>query len=446
MVTALAHLLPPEITIGQPIAIDRRAVVYLGVLTIGGSLFLAWGPLLLLRRQNLMAGLRGRIPIVGGLSYSRMRSAMLVAQVTLVSGLLYVAVATVHALAVAKATDVGVDVDHVVGVALPGDARHFGTTDLELIRQDVGRLPFVSAVAGGEVPILGGKAVVSVLAHAPRSLDEMRDRNAVERRVSRGFFRVMGNRVLAGSDEEMGTRSDVAVLSSRLSQMLGLGDSAVGRSIYVNGGRVSIVGVVSDVWGDGPSALSPTPYIYRPEGDYVSSVVVRTTPPAATRTATITRVVQEAIGVRGPLRTTLAVEQYVHTTAQVRSQATLFGLLSLSSFFLGTFGVFCLTSENVRRGARDAAVRAALGACSRDLVGGVVLATVRRVALGVIAGLAFGVASAQLAASVVTGLHAFDVIAAGVVALLMMLTAAIAAVIPAKRVRDADLLILLREE
>jgi ABC-type antimicrobial peptide transport system permease subunit len=124
----------------------------------------------------------------------------------------------------------------------------------------------------------------------------------------------------------------------------------------------------------------------------------------------------------------------------------LLALLSLCSFSLGTFGVFCLTSENMRRGARDAAVRVALGATSQILIRDVVTATVRRVAIGSVVGLALGTAVARLAAALAAGLRTFDVTAAATVAALMVGAASVASFIPARSAGRADVLALLREE
>ncbi len=446
-VRIFARLLPPEVTRGQPIVVDHRAVLYLGALTVAGSACLAAGPLLLLRRHDLMAGLRGRLPVVGGLSYSGLRSAMLVAQVALVGGLLYLAAVTVHALADAKALDIGIDTEQVVGVALPTDVRRFGPSDFELMRRGLGQMPFVVDVARGDVPVGVGKAVVSVLAHAPRNLDEMRDCNGVELEVSRGYFRTVGCRILSGSDEELATQRNVVLLSLRLSQMLGIDrSSAVGTSVYVNGVRASVIGIVSNIWGDGPGAAGPTPYIYRPDRENLSSVVVRTPHSAGSKIRAIVDVIRRTTGVKGPLQVTLARERYSETTAQVRSQATLLTLLSLSSFCLGTFGVFCLTSESVRRGARDAAVRATLGASPQVLVVGVVMTTVRRVAVGGAVGLGFGVATAKLAAALVTGVRPIDWMAALSVMGILTAAGAISSFIPARAAGRADVLMLLREE
>lgn len=445
-VRLFAHLLPPEVTLGQPITVDHQVILYLGVLTVAGSLFLASGPLLLLRRQDLTSGLRGRIPIVGGLSYSRLRSVMLAAQVALVSTLLYLAGLTVHGLVETTGLDIGIDTEHVMGVTLPTDARRFGSADFELIRQRLRRLPFVTEVARGNVPLLGGKAVVSVLPHAPRRLDEMQDRNGVEWYVSRGYFRAVGARVLAGSDEQLARPGQVVVLSRRLSSLMGFSGSPVGRTVYVNGMRRAVVGLVSDVWGNGPGAPAPTPYLYSPDGDDVTSVILRTSDPAAARVGIVTQVVGETLGVRGPIGTVLAADRYARTTAPARSRATLLVLLSLSSFLLGAVGVFCMTSENVRRGAREAAVRAALGAPSRVLVGGVVMASVRRVGLGAVVGLGLGISTAKLATVLVPGLRPFDTMAAVAVAALMLGAGVVAALIPARSAGRANLLELLREE
>jgi ABC-type antimicrobial peptide transport system permease subunit len=121
-------------------------------------------------------------------------------------------------------------------------------------------------------------------------------------------------------------------------------------------------------------------------------------------------------------------------------------LLAASGFGLGAIGVFAMTTEVVRRRARDTAVRLALGRRPSDVVWNVIRQSVLTSLVGGAMGLAVGTAAVRLASAFTPGRSGADPPAAVVVASLLVGSASLASLGPAIRIARADPLRMLREE
>jgi putative ABC transport system permease protein len=129
-----------------------------------------------------------------------------------------------------------------------------------------------------------------------------------------------------------------------------------------------------------------------------------------------------------------------------RARATLLGLLGIISFALGLAGIFALAGETVQRRLRDAAVRIALGASAAGVARQLVAPVAFVAFAGLLVGIAAGAAGAQWAHRLFYGVQASDPLTMLGVAAAVAGSAALAALLPARRAARVNVVALLKDE
>jgi putative ABC transport system permease protein len=109
-------------------------------------------------------------------------------------------------------------------------------------------------------------------------------------------------------------------------------------------------------------------------------------------------------------------------------------------------GLFSLVSLDVANRRREFAIRIAVGATSRHIVGGVFRAAGLRAGLGVAGGLAVATVATRSLQSLLFGVALVDALTYGAVVALVTIVVAAASYLPARRAASADPLALLRRE
>lgn len=445
----LIRLLPPDLTVGQPVAADLRVFVYLAVLTLLGSFALILGPLAVIRHTRLTDLLHGRLPVLGGVGLSRIRWGLLTCQVGLVTLLLYLAGLSVRSVVELDRVGLGFAPDNLVAIELPmSKSMDAEREQFRAVRERLQHLPFVLSVAAGWLPPAYGGTAHLVLPDLPLRLQELTNlttRNALELPAYPGYLSTIGAALIEGSEGEPDSRRDDVLLSESLVRALGLRAPVTGRTVYVDGPIPHrVAGVVADIRGHGPDQ-PPGLYVYLPR--YATrSVVMRTVIPAKQMTATLTDAVRAATGDSARVQVEFASDSYERVTAEPRSRSVLMALLATSCMFLGIIGIFGTVGEAVRRKTRDAAIRIALGGRPRYIVWALVGQTMNAVIVGAIIGLAAGVAAGHFASSLLFGIAPADSLTMVAAVSLLLAGAALGAFGPARRACRIDPIIALRDE
>jgi putative ABC transport system permease protein len=124
----------------------------------------------------------------------------------------------------------------------------------------------------------------------------------------------------------------------------------------------------------------------------------------------------------------------------------LVALFALVALALATFGMYGVISYSVNRRMSEFGLRMALGARPCDLQRMIVGQGLALAALGAAIGLAAAIAFGRLLSSLLYGVRATDPLTLSAVALLAIVTAAVACALPARRATGADPLRSLRSE
>jgi putative ABC transport system permease protein len=274
------------------------------------------------------------------------------------------------------------------------------------------------------------------------------------RSVTAGYFAASGTALLAGrflADEE-----DLlaAVVSESLMHRLWPGKSAadvVGqtfRQANIRGSVTTVVGVAQDVR---PGAVDREllPILYRPHSQWASgpmTLVVRTAQEPAGIAAAVRAEIRK-MDANLPIPTMRTMREIVSASvAGRRFQMLLTSLFAVVALLLGAVGVYGVVSYAVAGRTREVGLRIALGAMQGDVIRWVLAQGMRPVLLGLLAGLAGAVAVATMLRSLLFGITPLDPPALASVALILLLTSALACYLPARRAAKLDPMTALRHE
>jgi hypothetical protein len=430
-----ALTLPGGANIGRlNLSIDWR-VCAVAIAATAMTLALAAGlPLARATRLRLAAELLAG-PSTATLGSLRVRQALLALQVCSTIIVMIAAGLFVRAVIRAFGDAAGFDVQRTVFVSLPDAALFPDASRAALILPALERVPGVSEVAEGISPIGPGASrnvgnprmvkvedreyqlLIGVLTGSPRLLS------------------ALGVPILVGRSL---TPADLAapapypaVITRSLADRLWPDGNALGAAFslpQLRRSRFLVVGIAPDLaFG---SLTSPV------NGVVVSALsgmgtdfVIRTDQPQIV-TGLITRTIKGEV-----VRVATGREAVAQDIGRQRLGAWLFSGFGIAALLLGIGGAFGLVAYLADSQRREFGVRLALGAELRDLVRHGLVAALRPVSAGVVAGLALGALVSRIFSAALVGVSAFDTLTYFAVAMAMLSCAGIASLAAAWRLR-----------
>ena len=287
-------------------------------------------------------------------------------------------------------------------------------------------------------------------------------------RISPEYFGAIGAKLHAGrffSDSDDNHGRKVAIVNQIFADRYFHG-KAIGQHFGIERelqSQFEIVGIVENTKHQDPSVPPPPMYylpfaqttevtkpqnqVFEPFGHYAGQVVLEAqdTAPAAMEAA-----VRRAFADVNPLLT----PQSFHTFAQQLSTnfnqqellvrlTSLFGLVAL---ILASVGIYGVTSYSVERRTGEIGVRMALGADRRRILREVLSHALTQSAIGLAIGIPLAYIAGRLLTQHLYGVPAFDPLVDGITLLTLLLAAAIAALLPARRAASIEPMAALRAE
>ncbi|HYL47603.1 MAG TPA: ABC transporter permease [Candidatus Limnocylindrales bacterium] len=272
--------------------------------------------------------------------------------------------------------------------------------------------------------------------------------------VTPGYFQAMQmrleeGRLFTGADTADGQL--VAVVDDTFEQRFWPGGTAIGKRLRIDDEQlpwVTIVGVVNVVKQYGLDAGTRMS-IYYPHTQYPTGtmyVVARTSQDPALTSREILREAQ-AIDPDVPAYDITTMDARVeHSLARQRFSTAMLNAFALFALILAGIGVYGVMSFLVAQGTRDIAIRIALGAGRRDILGLVFREGMGLTLAGIVAGLLGAAAMSRALASLLFGVSAFDVVTLSAVVVLLAAVALAACYFPARRALRVDPIVALRYE
>ena len=396
-----------------------------------------------------------------GASAIRLRSALVVAQVTVALVLLVGTGMLLRSIVNLTATSPGFEPKDVyvaqVALAEPRytnepDARRFTNSALERVRA----IPGVESVGMSNLLPLSGWSDWSFKIEGDPPLPVSPD--AQMRMVAGDYFQTLGIRLMAGrylGPSDTHDAPDAAVINQLAATKYFRGRNPLGMRIMFRASGISgtprtftIVGIVADTREMGidepVQAFVYVPYDQFPQT--YTGFIVR----APKLGASVLPALHGAIAAVDPSQPVYGA-QPLQTLVDQSLGSRRFTLVLLSVFAalglaLAVLGIYGITSYSVVQRTQELAVRMAMGADDVAIVRLVLSQALRLVGLGLFFGAVLAAGLGQYLASLIYGLSPWDPQAVGFIAALMVLAALVAGWVPARRAAALPLANALRTE
>jgi putative ABC transport system permease protein len=415
--------------------------------------------------ESLKQGL-GRLDTNTGSSVTR--SALVCVEVALSIVLLVGAGLMLRSLWSLQAVDPGFDPHNALTLALEISRHQFTAPDeesqfLDAVLQRVRTLPGVEAAgAVDDLPLAGGSN--QPVAVEGRPIVPMSEQPEVSVRVvTPGYLKAMRIPLLEGRDiQESDTAGSTAVvvISKAMATQFWPNEDPLGhhlRLTFFPDKERTVVGVTGDVKQNGLDSAAGIATLYWPVAQVGASamgpwrptgmsMVVRTAKaPQALAPAVTSAVVQVNSSISAD--NVITLDDFIGATLTQRSfnmqLLSIFGLLAL---LLCAIGIYSVLAYSVKRRMREIGLRLAFGASIRDLAALVIVQGMKPTLLGIGIGLAAAFALGRVAANLIYGVSARDLVTFASATLLMVFIAFAASLVPALRATHVDPLKVLHEE
>jgi predicted permease len=454
--------LPDELPRWAAFQVDARVIAFaVGVVVVTVILF-GWAPALHAVRGDLRAAINDAGARSSGSPRGRRTLRLLVggefalaALLLVCGGLLFSAFNRV------RQVDPGFRPDHVLAFSLslpeavyPKDEQKVAFWDSIVGRLDA--LPGVESAGVVSCAPLGCHwgNFFEAEGQAPRS-GAREDPVVLYRPASAGYFRTMGihlrsGRVFDDRDGRNRLAQTVIVNETFARAFWPRGTSPVGQRIKLRGKEnpwMTVVGVVGDVKHYGLELpMRPGVYVPMPiDPSPTLTVAVRTKVDPHAAVAMVRGAVR-GLDPDLPMFQIRTMEEALQRSLSVRvAYSSLAGVFSMLALVLALAGTYGVTSYLVTQRTRELGIRIALGARTPDIVRSVVSRGLVAVGGGVAAGLVVSLAAVKLLSTLLFGVGR-DAAVIGGVAFLLLATALLANLIPARRAARVDPVRSLRTE
>ena len=303
---------------------------------------------------------------------------------------------------------------------------------------------------------------VEVDGYTPKSHD---DAMASFNNVSDRYFEALGTSVVAGRDfnsHDTSTSLKVAIVSKSFAQKYFGAANPLGRHFRlraghgsqfawsITGGPVEIVGVVKDA-KYGSLREEPSPFVFIPwsQGGVPGPLTSFELRAAGGVPNALISAVKSVIGgvnrdVSIEFKTFAAkVNDSISRERLLASLSGFFGALALLLAAIGLYGVM---SYNIARRRNEIGVRMALGAEQSSILRMVLGEVAIIISVGLVIGLVATLATTRFVASFLYGIKSTDPWMVSLASLVLVLVAALAGLLPARRASRLDPMAALREE
>jgi putative ABC transport system permease protein len=438
---------------GRVLAFGFAASLLTGILIGVGPAFQITGRL----REAIGTGTRGGSTP----AHMRTRGLLISIEVALAFALLAGAGLLMRSLWTLLGQDPGFRVDRVltVEIALPREG-YGDTTSLarfyDRLLADVRSVPGIESVGminhiplggvsfGSRFMVDGGEEMVGNLGY---------------RVVDSSYFHTLGIPLLRGRAFGPGDRSGsehVTVINQAAATAFWPGGDPTGHRVRLPGmdqhGKLwlTIVGVVADVHHGGlDQPAQPEMYVHypqRPERLDAGATLVLTSARSPAQLTGVLRDRVRAIDANVPIRLSSMAELVAGSVASRRFSTLVLGAFGALALVLAALGIYGVLAYSVAQRQREIGVRMALGAQQGAVRGLILRDAMWAVVPGVVVGLGVALALSRLLQSLLFEVTATDPATYAGVIVVLMIVAALASWIPARRATRVDPMIAIRAE
>ena len=458
----LAFKPPIDFPLALDVSVDWRVLLFSLAVSVAAGVIFGFAPALQATRPNLVGALKDTAA-QGGSVKTKLRSVLVVAQISISLVVLIAAGLVVRTLQQLQTMNPGFDTRNALTMSF----------DLGLQGYDEARGQQFYKQLTERLHALPGVESAAVMSYIPLSINYNSNQIFVEGRpAERGenapaamtasagpaYFKTMGTPVLQGrefTDADQAKTEPVAVVNEyfvrELMPEVQTPAEAVGKRFSFrspSGPWVQIVGVAKG--GKYFNiAEDPRPFVWTPLAqDYSSSgiIVVRTKGNPEGLFGAVRGQVQ-SLDPNLPLYDVKTLTEHMKLALfPAKVAATVLGVFGLVALMLAAIGVYGITSYAVAQRTHEIGVRLALGAQLGDVLKLVLGHGLKLTIIGAALGLFSAFLVTRAITSVLYGVSATDPLTFGFVSVLLIGVALVASYVPARRATKVEPLIALRNE
>ena len=441
---------------GFALTLDRRALAFACMVSIGTSVIFGLAPALQASRADLDLVLRQSGRQLGTAVRRGLRGLLVVGEVALSVVALAAAGLFLHSLVRAQQIELGFKPDHLLTMGVSPAAAGYDTSRQRVwVRETLDRiaaLPGIrSATFADRLPLSGGIGYTITIdgqPPPPGGLGYTVQNTAVGPR----YFDTLGITLVSGRDFEETDREGspgVAIINETMARRFWPGADPIGKRFkpIINAESIQVVGVARDsryvTIGEDATSFFYLPLEQQPRQP-LALIVRAEGAPSAIETAVVS-----ALRGRDPQLPIANVATMPDLVGQAlwapRTTAIVLGAFASVALLLSAIGIYGMMAYSVSQRTHELGVRMALGARPADVLRLVIGQGLALAGTGLVVGLGLTFACARLIASLLYGVGAGDTATLVAVPVTLMTVSLIACWLPARRAARLDPVIALRE-
>jgi macrolide transport system ATP-binding/permease protein len=436
------------IMIDLPGQIDWRVLAVSLAICMGATMLFALVPAIQASHVDLSGALKTEGGgVVGSSNRSRLRSGLVLVQVSLSFVLLAGTGLLLQSLQRMRETSPGFSIDVIVsgvdlvsaGYNLEG-AKAFDTQLLDRVRE----IPGVESAALSRLTPFSyatfSSAPLAIDGYQPAP-DEQLNSSYLE--IGEDYFKTLNIPIVAGREFQRTDNENalpVAVINETMAAKYWLGKDPIGQRLKAKDRWLRIIGVAKNVKYENKLEL-PRTFFYVPmRQNFLESnaFLIRTRETlGAIRNALAreVRALDPNLAPTAPFRVAEQVDRKGYTQ---RLAATLIAIFGAMALFLAAIGLYAVMSYSVSQSTRELGLRMALGAGMKDLLGMVMSHGLRLTAAGIVMGAVAAMILTRLMSNLLYEVSPRDPIAFGLALVVITIASLAACFLPAWRATRID--------
>ncbi|MEK6397331.1 MAG: FtsX-like permease family protein, partial [Terriglobus sp.] len=442
------------------VSINRDTLLFSLAVAIGAILLFTLMPAARISWNALQRAIAEGSAGSGSLSWNRIGSLLVIAEVAVAVVLLAGAGLLSRSLTNLLHTDLNFNPDHLVTVVVTGTTKKYESDPVVYgmqheVVEKLRAIPGVTSVGFGNTLPVSFNGNTEWIRFPGRPYDgkhiEINERNA-----SATYFQALGTPLLKGryiSEQDTADKPLVAVVNRAFAEKYFPGEDPVGKT-YGNTtlepkSMKTIVGVVENLHeGSLDDPIWPAAYDSAYQNTDQTSLVLRIASGESAVITTIPKVLR-SIDPDLNMSDVMTMRDRIDSSQSAtlhRGAAWLSGAFAIAALLLCAVGLYGVISYSISLRTREIGVRMALGA-RRESIYAMVLREASRLSVtGIISGLLLAVLTATLLKSVLFGVSGWDPLTLGAACIVLGLASFLASALPARKAATANPMDALRTE
>ncbi|MFZ0639952.1 MAG: ABC transporter permease [Candidatus Acidiferrales bacterium] len=464
--SALVRLVPHDVPRMSQIQVDSRVFAFTLIAAVITGILFGLAPALQASKTNLVDSVKENARgLSGALQHSRLRGALVVAEVALALALLMGAGLMIQSFARIENVNPGFNPRNLLTFTFDLPDSRYNTNQQKIFyRQALDRLNQIPGVASAAAALplpLSGENMTISFAIEGRPVAKGNEPDEEARIVSPGYFHTMSIPLLEGREfalTDTPTSLDVVIINQAFAKKYFPNEDPVGKRMKPGFSDSDvpnapdpvreIVGVVGDVKTRTLSRVDKPEYFLPYQQALLSNLnLVLRTQAAPESVLGAARGAIHSMDSNLPIYNVEAMDQYVGASiAQPRFSTLLLSIFAGLALALTALGLYGVISYSVAQRTHEIGIRMALGAQTGDVLKMVIRQVMLLTVLGWAAGITAGFFLMRFLSSQLYGIRITDPLTLLAVTIVLVGVALLACCIPARRAAHVDPLQALRHE